>query len=80
MDPRITIKQLCIKFNERCDSQGIPLKSKNRDDKAMEFFVGACNALYITGQTEEANKVESFLTFGIQYRGYQAIRKELEAK
>jgi hypothetical protein len=73
---RTIVKEIAKAFIERSNALG--LKGKKREDAAMHFFCGAGNALRAGGetQTENFNRVNGWIQFMLQFRGYRAVVEE----
>jgi len=66
------LQTLCIQFVERAEH--FEMKGKKRDERAIEFLVGAATALQNTNH-EEAQHVLSCVAFIIAVRGYVEVKR-----
>lgn len=68
---------LCEAFIERVKEHGGYGKGAKLDNAAIEFFVGACNALKLT-EHDEAIVLQNWIILILARKGYSAVLEEVK--
>lgn len=78
--PLAIIKELCEAFVRREREHGGYGKGVKRDNAAIEFFVGAANAVKLTTgkDSDDSKELQTWIALILCTRGYAAIAEELK--